>query len=368
MEPMVREQRIDIIRGIAMLIILINHLTQAIKFYGLDGWEIPTPTKYSYSSAAELFVIMSGYMVGLVYLSKPGATGKVISRAGKLYGYNIVLLIAVAAFIPWLAAEEAVFWRFDPLSESPLVSAASFAALIYAPRLLDILQLYIILLLATPLAISLYRRSPLRLAVASVVTYLITEVGVTFYPFDLPLVHWHFNPFAWQVLFFVPMALGVSRLHTKLFTLIDGDRRIPIAVLVLVMLTLVSRSFQLDHLLPVRWAWTSRDNLGPLRLVHALLMVVFYASALSLVSPLLQRWPFQRLASIGRNSLNMFGLSVFTTYALALLWDRLLGTYTGYLAMAAFSILLTIVTAALLDRKKRRDEGHKSSASITNRV
>tara|TARA_B100000929_G_scaffold263403_1_gene229244 strand:+ start:546 stop:884 length:339 start_codon:yes stop_codon:yes gene_type:complete len=57
--------------------------------------KIPTLTHYGYSSAAEIFFFMSGYIVGMVYLNKFDTRAKLLSRAFHLYKVNITLFISL---------------------------------------------------------------------------------------------------------------------------------------------------------------------------------------------------------------------------------------------------------------------------------
>ncbi|RZK27457.1 MAG: DUF1624 domain-containing protein, partial [Hymenobacter sp.] len=213
-------QRIDIVRGLAIVIIVINHLSQAIRYYGLKGREIPTPTAYGYSSAAELFVIVSGYMIGLTRVSKPDAIHKVIKRAGELYIYNWVLLLGITPFVYGISEKDAIFWRTSTLADDPFGAIIEFGLNIYAPRLLDVLQLYIILLLVTPIAIVIWRKSPVMLLIVSAAVYFIGHANNVLAIWQAVEV-FHFNPLTWQLLFFGSLILGARRAHTRLFSFFE---------------------------------------------------------------------------------------------------------------------------------------------------
>lgn len=65
-----RDLAIDAVRGIALITITMNHLTGTVVNMGMDGFKYPTPTERGISSAAEVFFLLSGYLVGAVYLSR----------------------------------------------------------------------------------------------------------------------------------------------------------------------------------------------------------------------------------------------------------------------------------------------------------
>ena len=348
-----REERIDILRGMAIFIIVINHLTWALVFYGLKGRGIPTPTTLGYSSSAELFVIMSGYMVGLVYLSKRDAERAVLRRARTLYLYNAVLLVAILPLLYVMSESEAHYWRLDRLLHHPWNATLKFIGLLYGPNLLDVLQMYMILMLATPLAIFIYRRSPLALIALSVAAYAAVQIArvsgvVPALPIDCT-----FNPFAWQILFFLPMMLGAKSAHRPFFRIFEGRPLLLLGLFGLMLIGTLLKFSHAEHALPRFELFTSKPHLGVVRLAHAVLMVWLYGGLLVLTRPMQDRQPFQILAKVGRNSLNCFALNVLTTYSLALLWDRCDAGYVGYLACVAFSLFVTCCAADILDARSR---------------
>ncbi len=222
-----RDTRIDIIRGFAMVTIIINHFSLLASRLGLQGPQIPTTTTVSISSAAAIFVALSGYMVGMVYTKKVGAGWILLRRAGKLYAWNFALFLAAALFTLIAGHAYNSVLRLTPIVETPYQAFLYFAILAYGPFSLDILHLYIILLLVSPLAIWLLRRSPLLLIVLSVLIYCAFHVGLRLAPDiggspnPLEADRWRFHPVAWQLMFFVPMAAGNAKLHERAFQLLE---------------------------------------------------------------------------------------------------------------------------------------------------
>ena len=70
--PPGRDLRLDVFRGLALLMIFINHVPGT-------AWEYVTNRNFGFSDAAEAFVIMSGIAAGLAY-------GKVVGRDGIFAG------------------------------------------------------------------------------------------------------------------------------------------------------------------------------------------------------------------------------------------------------------------------------------------
>lgn len=353
MATSVRDARIDIVRGVAILTIVINHVTQSMQFYGLEGAPVPTPTAYGYSSAAELFVILSGYMVGLVYLSKPDPERRLLQRAGTLYLYNWLLLLCVLPFIVPMQPIEATYWRAESLLANPMSALLGFAMLVDAPRLLDILHLYIILLLAAPVAVFLYKRSATLMLGVAVAIYFLAHVNKSAQLWDGAAV-WHFNPLAWQLIFFMPLVLGAQRAHVRLFSFFERPSgwKWTAALGVLVGLAAAAKVVAAHRYIPFFWLMTDRDSLGPVRIVHAALLLAFYAGLLVMAQPVIRTAPFRFLAVIGRHSLNCFAFGVFATYALTIGWARLSLGYGSYILAVALAAGMTFVAALMWDRSR----------------
>lgn len=349
-----REPRIDIIRGCAIIVILVNHLTQVVEFGGLTAWMIPTPTRYGYSTAAELFVIMSGYMVGLVYLARPAPSRAILRRAGTLWLYDLALLAIVLPLSLAMPAGEEAFWRLDAFMSDPAAALWRFATLRDAPRLLDILQLYIWLMLLAPPAIWVQRRFPAAVIPLSVAIYLGAQV-MTFAQLRTdPTAHLSLaiTLMCWQMMFFVPMALGAGRAHLRLFAWLKGRWWVLAVLLALFIGAGVLRELQREGVLAeVTWM-TGPYGLGPMRVLHSMLVLLLYASALTLGFARLRAWPLRLIAAIGRHSLDCFAAGVVVTYVLGTLWSRVEGGYAGYYGFAMLGVALTTLLAVGLERRR----------------
>jgi hypothetical protein len=360
-----REARIDIIRGFSILVILINHLTQVVEFGGLSAWTIPTPTQFGYSTAAELFVMMSGYMVGLVYMARPGPVQAIWRRAGTLWTYNAVLLATVLPLALFMPPDVRAFWRLDTFVAAPVAATFRFLTLQDAPRLLDILQLYIRMMLIAPAAMWLCRRWPAALIPISVAIYLVAQV--------LTIRHLAGSPDAtpdgildllsWQVLFFVPMALGVRRVHERLFRWLAGNGAALAVFVALFLACAFIQHAQTDGKLAEPLWFTARYGLHLLRLSHAILVLFLYASALTLAGGLVQRWPFSAIGAVGRHSLNCFVAGVVATYALGTLWERIGGGHAAYYLLTVLGVALTFAVAGQLEAR-RRIRRYQSSGNV----
>ena len=339
-----REGRVDIVRGFAILVILANHLTQVAEFGGLREWLVPTPTRYGYSTAAELFVILSGYMVGLVYLRRAAPVRAIWRRAGQLWIYNLGLLALILPLAFVMHAAEADFWGLGPFVADAAGALLHFVTLGAAPRLLDVLQLYIVLMLAAPLAILIERRSNRALICASVVLYAVAQVLIAWRLATVPgaTKDGLLDRLCWQMLFFVPMALGARQIHRDLFAWLAGRWGVLLMLVAIFVTGAVSHEMEAAGMFQ-RPDWlTGRYGLTPLRVGHAVAVLLLYASALTLAGSWTARQPLLAVAWVGRHSLDCFAVGVLMTYWLGTAWLRSGTGHVGYYAAVALGVGLTI--------------------------
>ncbi|MEH3106796.1 MAG: OpgC domain-containing protein [Sphingomonas fennica] len=336
-----RDSAIDMVRGLALLTITINHLTGIAARGGMRGMPFPTLSHYGFSSAAEIFFLLSGYLVGLVYLrpERLGQRGRfaraMAARAGKLYLFNLglfLLLIPLCLASPGLA--RITFFHHFFAHGAP--AFAGFLALYIQPFCLEILAAYIALLLLAPAFAWALVRRPWAAAALSVAVW-----AVSYYHIDWRLPggtpagdwKWNFSPGSWQLLFFGAMAAGRVRLLDRVRAACAGDARwFALAAAALAGLTLL---FFAQDWLGVTFYGQSKDRLGLLRVGHALVVCGFGLTAFW-TWPRLQRGRLACLiAAVGSASLHCFVASVAISYLAGLLWVESGRGYATYLLLSA---------------------------------
>jgi hypothetical protein len=200
-----RDLRIDFLRGICLFIIYTRHIRpNVVRNY--------MPSEIGFSDAAEAFIFLSGLVCGRVYANalQRGILFcqlKALRRCGQIYVAHIFTLFLN------LALMLCIFGSYDDRAsmflQDPSWGLRHIFLLSFFPYSESILVVYLLLL--APL--------PSMLWLAGKVTYC----GMVFFSFliyfavqtfpgalDLP-ADWSaidFNPFAWQFLFFVAVALG----------------------------------------------------------------------------------------------------------------------------------------------------------------
>ena len=163
---MKRNLQIDNIRGLLLVIILIDHLELRLSAI--------TNSPLGYSSAAEGFIFMSGLVAGIVYMGRALKTDfKTMAvhaqkRSFTIYRYHVFLyLLTLILFLNSAAINQ--FWK----SEMPLIAANPLSAfflgisLLYQPAPNDILPIYCILLLILPLILEQFVKNKLTLVFES---------------------------------------------------------------------------------------------------------------------------------------------------------------------------------------------------------
>ena len=229
-----RDHRIDLIRGVALTMIFINHVPG-------NMFERVTSRNFGFSDAAEAFVLLAGISAALAY--GRGFSDGVVwraalrpwGRAWSLYQVHLMLSLAVLALVAGLmrfGGNPALMLgdNFDALLRDPLGVFVGLPLMLHQFGYVNILPLYVLLLLATPAALWLGIRRPMGLLAGSVGLWLLAgtaRVNLTTYP---GLNGWFLNPLSWQLIFVVGLLIGLrlkadQRLvpvHPKLMALAAG--------------------------------------------------------------------------------------------------------------------------------------------------
>src|SRR6202048_1766250 len=299
-----RKPEFDALRGLFLVWMTLTHLPTRMS----DLVNQP----FGFVSSAEGFVLLSGLLVGRVYMRQAlEGSGelrtKLWKRALKVYAYHVSLLLLAFTF----AAAFAVVRHRAALENllnfyiaHPAVAVVGSLLLIYCPPLLDILPLYVIFLLASPFAFSIAARRGWRPVVAgSTLIWLLAQfhlriwvhqvvVHVTHLPIPLQ-ESGAFDLFAWQWIWIIGMWLGARSLEGQM-----PLRRIPqwglrVAGAICVFFLGVRHSWwgpslTQDSLATLLDKW----QMEPLRLLNLVAFVVVLYGLRSAVRWVISREPF----------------------------------------------------------------------------
>ena len=215
-----RDQRIDLLRGIALAMIFVNHVPGTI-------WENLTSRNFGFSDAAEAFVLMSGIASGLAFgpaFQKPASLGARLRpwrRAVRLWAVHVLISVLILMMFALLRGEPAIAQMAkarnivavlnDPQSYLP-----SLGLLAHQFAYADILPLYVVMMIAAPGMLWLAVRWPGALMAGSLGLWFVTglfRIRVPTWPQDNA---WFFNPLSWQVLFVAGILIGLAiRQHRR---------------------------------------------------------------------------------------------------------------------------------------------------------
>lgn len=350
-----RDARIDMLRGAAIVFVVVNHVGLTSLF------QLLTQESVGAVSGAELFVLLSGAVLGLVHGPRArDGLGEVVDRtsgrAWKLYvtALVVVLIVLLLSRLPFLDAS-AVTTFTDQGTGAAGAAAAGATYDLYAgmdglfrfpvpahlvPALLllqvgpwqfNIMGLYVVLLALSPLVLAALARGRTWVVVlASVSLY---AVGTT--------TRWRLLPsqfedsfplLVWQVLFVLGTVAGYHR--ARIVAWFSAPRRRPLltaCVLLAAVLAVFSwtgpyftNAYDVRlALLPeevfrsVYDALFQRTYLGPGRLLNVLLVVVAAYALLTAYWRPLHRGLGWFLLPLGRASLYVFVVHVFLVLAAA---------------------------------------------------
>lgn len=223
---------LDMLRGYALVCIMLDHMPiSALRSFTLANFSI--------FDAAELFVLLSGFLVGMVWLSvetkqgRRAAQWRFARRAFEVWRalvFGGMLMALVSAGLLALDMDHTAIWHQYAIwvVENPIGFFGVLATMWLQPNLLDVLAVYVILLASVPFVVPLLLRYPLGFAAASFSLWCFAPVLNAFVP-NHRLGGLLFNPFGWQMLFFSGIAMGLFRKqampvlmeHRKLLTVLS---------------------------------------------------------------------------------------------------------------------------------------------------
>jgi enterochelin esterase-like enzyme len=201
-----RDLRIDFLRGLFVIAMIVDHVAGASWLY------LATGGNRFYTSAAEGFVFVSGLVAGLVYsraIAREGMSvglGRVLRRAGQLYLLTIGLTLIFAPIselnhLPW-----ALGWDLH----DGLGFVTSVITLHRTYYLVDVTLLYVLLLTTSTIAFVLMAQGRTWVVLgASWLLWLVYQVAPDQADMPWPIAGnnlFHFA--AWQVLFFTGLVIG----------------------------------------------------------------------------------------------------------------------------------------------------------------
>jgi len=307
----VRDARVDMLRGLALLMIFIDHIPRNTP-------ALFTLHNLGFSDAAEIFVLLAGYSSMIAYGGLFGRAGvratlmRIARRCLRIYLFQAGLLLATLVIVRIWMDLTGLTPRFGvaPLLQMGLLPGLLRGLALNAlPNYLDILPLYILLLALFPAVYFGMRRGIWGVLALSATLWLAANVDHTLNLPNAAAVDdgWYFNPFAWQFLFVIGAALAVAvRAGDGLLPWRNWAAAVAFAYLAFGLLQGGAwRDWGLPDLRPLSIGAPDKSHVAPLRLLHILALTYLIFSA-----PALRRLSGSRrlrlLDACGRHSLEIF--------------------------------------------------------------
>lgn len=353
-----RDLRLDLFRGIALLLIFVDHIPGNVLSYF-------TIQSIGFSDAAEVFIFISGYTAALVYGRRMLERGmfiaavKILHRVWQLYVAHIFILVAFTALVAYNAL------TFDHAAYGKALRAAKFFAephlaviraleLRFQPAFLDILPLYIVLLATFPLVLLLLRRHLLAAFVPSLAIYVAAYgfgLSLHGYPGNHP---WFFNPLAWQFLFVIGAACGYARVSGRAIPAAPAWL-VGLALMLLVGSALIRLSWTFHRLWPnfpailIGQLWpVDKTNLAPIRLAHFLALAIVVVCFVPADARFLRSQLAQPIIRCGQQSLQVFCLGILLSVLGYFVFAQWSSSLSAQLAVNTAGFALMIGAGALI--------------------
>ena len=309
-----RDIGIDSLRGLMLVGMAVNHIASLLQKF--------TDHPLGYTTSAEGFVFLSGFVAGLVYTRRRERLGLAVAnrasyrRAGTIYFFHLTLFVGLLVWTNiFFAITKTPAGNSAPaMLNHPWLSLVAGALLVYQPPLLDILPMYagFMLLLPTILA-GLDAGHHLRIFLLSLAAWVLTNLFCA----PIPLVSGviqigAFNWGAWQFLFIFGAMLGHAKATNT--TLLPRWKNWLIGpALGFCVYGFLLRHWYVHAPFATFADWVNKNNLAPARLLNTL--ALFFLIHLAFTRwPRAFQWP--PLALLGRHSLAVFSCHVAVAYVL----------------------------------------------------
>ncbi|WP_151637727.1 OpgC domain-containing protein [Noviherbaspirillum aerium] len=372
-----RRWDLDMLRGLMLILMFVTHLPT--RFSSM----LSQP--FGFVSAAEGFVMLSAFMAGMIYTGKglrdgiPSMRNAFIARALKIYACHAALLLflfTVIAAVGILRDQHALTDLLGFYLSQPLAGLWGGLLLIYNPPLLDILPLYIMFMLLSPLILEVgLRRGWQGIFAISIALWIMaqTKISETLYDLFVILTDFQvpyretgsFETYAWQFLWVLGLWMGALTAKGELKNRKPFPKALVAFCLIYAAVMLVWRYVAgqvpihgesvINHLFD-KW------HLGPFRLINFFAMVILLMH--------FSEWLKARIPRIGvLETLGAASLPVFCVHLVLVLLalsiygqstpERSLMTDVMLMAVGLALLYVTAVITLMIDKEsnpKRRPE------------
>ncbi|HEU5125679.1 MAG TPA: OpgC domain-containing protein [Verrucomicrobiae bacterium] len=317
-----RDAYLDHWRGLFHVLMLVDHLPFLFPglFTLIAGWF----EFLGYVSVAEGFVLLSGYVTGLVYTRVKQENGsaamwrKALGRAFTIYFTYAAAVMLLIILVKWLGAANVSWGSWGHLLDEPLpLASVEVASLVWQPSFLEILPMYSLFLVFAPVMIALLDRKRHWLVIgASVSLWIANQFGIRgrlLNSVGIEAAHLgYFNFFAWQILFVAGMICG-HRTYRVNRPWLPKNATLAFAAYFTAIIFFAWHHRLLE--IPINARWVERSSMGALRLLN-FACLAFLAARFR--EPIGKVIGWKGLAFLSRHSLQVFAFHLIPIYAAAL--------------------------------------------------
>jgi hypothetical protein len=346
---MKRLTQLDVLRGILLLMMVVNHSPSSLRRF--------TDQPIGFFTTAEAFVFVSAFLAGMIFhkrIEKNGfhaARSSMIHRAGRIYCAHLLMLafaFVIGSFL--LSYLPGLRTLFEQYLKNPPAAIAASMLLAFQPPLMDILPMYILFSFLTPLVFWAAGRLGWKTVILSSLSiWLIAQLRVR----DLlvtatnDLSYINPGPFdflAWQFLWVGGLFCGQRFCQRK--------RALPLPKPLPVLLILLSIAFLAWRLttvsaiaVPTDQAWLlDKWHLGPLRLLNFLVTGWVFSKVLGHLQGL--ESVLHPFSLIGRNMLPVFCSQI----GLSMVLIGIIPFFGSAEPLSSILVICQLLTAFLLAR------------------
>jgi hypothetical protein len=335
---MARDWRVDALRGYFLVIMTLAHLPP----YPLERF---TGYTFGFASAPDGFVFLSGLMSAWVYLRVRNKRGqlameaRVLRRTRDIYLVHILLLSA--------GILGAVFFKQTSFQTAhPVQAFLAGSVLLYRPIFCDILPMYCIFLLFTPIVLDQMMKGRAWLVCTiSAALWLTAQRGIGDPSHLVPWIDVGvFNILAWQAYFIAGQYLGHRQLRS-------GDGVVSRSRVLLALCIVLSVFFFVErhpHLMfgMTPWLKFSGPDRNPVRFLNAACLgYVIWWFPRAIDQRLMKLRLFKFFNLLGRHSLQVFAFSLLICTPL---WEAPSHFWAGMPGSAKVVVaLVTVLSLAI---------------------
>ena len=362
-----RRLELDAVRGLMLVWMALTHLPTTLPSH------VNQP--FGFISATEGFIFLSALFTGRIFYQLAERQGyaamrrKLWTRSLRLYMYHALLLaLAFLVAVPLAThgnrpgLHNLLNFYFTAGAHRAIADAA---LLVYRPPLLDILPMYIIFLLMTPVALTLTRRISWKYVISGgLLLWLLAQFGLRQAVHDFASLHFGmtiplsemgaFDLWAWQFMWVLGLWFGVRWAKGDLPVESWAKRVVVPAAIIfgaLFAFRYYSSIINLDfgNLQPLFDKW----HFGPIRLIDFASAAVLLIRFQALLKPLAVR----PLVLLGQASLHVFCVHLLFCFAgLTIMGPNAMLTDWRQFALLAATLAAMFVTAKIFSKSEDQGE------------